>query len=413
MSVLGCSLPEDLFSLGRKYQPKVRSGLLAIVLTAIALTAVSAEQQENTGGASGTAAAAAGQVRGEPSRAGDAVPDQNVGIAPNPNVAIAPGARVDADDKRTDEKQKPKRRTGKYDLTKIGQRGIGGGLNLYSLEKERAMGRDLAMQVERDARLITDPIITEYVNRVGQNIVRNSDARVPFIIKVIDDDQINAFALPGGFFYVNSGLILAAENEAELAGVMAHEIAHVAARHATKNATKAEIFNLASIPLIFFGGPAGYAVRQVAGFAVPMSFLKFSRDAEREADLLGLEYQYAAGYDPAEFVSFFETIRAKDKEKRNIIAKAFATHPMTDDRIKRAQKEIETMLPPRDQYLVNTSEFDEVRSRLAALVNQGKLNGANGASDRPTLRRRGPEQISRDKDNTENDDQDRPTLKRR
>jgi predicted Zn-dependent protease len=307
---------------------------------------------------------------------------------------------------RTPAQKDKAKRTGKYDVTKIGQRGIGGGLNLYSLEKEQAMGRDLAMQVEQSARLITDPLITEYVNRVGQNIVRNSDAKVPFTIKVIDDDEINAFALPGGYFYVNSGLIMAADSEAALAGVMAHEIAHVAARHATKNATRAEIFNLASIPLIFMGGPAGYAVRQVAGLAVPMSFLKFSRNAEREADLLGIEYQYAAGYDPAEFVNFFETVKSRDKEKRNLISKAFATHPMTDDRIKRARKEIETMLPPRDQYVVNTSEFDQAKARLSELISQGRLNSVG--TDRPTLRRRGPEETTPSKGGD-----DRPTLKRR
>jgi predicted Zn-dependent protease len=297
----------------------------------------------------------------------------------------------------------------KYDVTRIGQRGIGSGVNFYSLEKEQALGRQLAQEVEQGARLISDPIVTEYVNRVGQNIVRNSDAKVPFTIKVIDDETVNAFALPGGFFFVNSGLILAAENEAELAGVMAHEIAHVAARHATKQATKGQIINLASIPLIFVGGPAGYAVRQAAGLAVPMGFLKFSRDAEREADLLGVEYAYASGYDPAEFVHFFETLRARDKKKVSTIAKAFSTHPMTEDRIKRAQNEIETMLPSKDEYIVDTSEFDSVKARLASIVNRGKLNVAE--SDRPTLRRRTND--PKDGNSKDSKDDGRPTLRRR
>lgn len=328
--------------------------------------------------------------------------------APEPDP-VQPGTRAPRIAKPLPEPlPKATKTSGKYDVTKIGERGIGGGLNLYSLERERAMGKELSMQVERETRLITDPLVTEYVNRIGQTIVRNSDARVPFTIKVVEDDTINAFALPGGYFYVNTGLIMAAENEAELAGVMAHEIAHVAARHATKNATKAEIFNLASIPLIFLGGPAGYAIREVAGLAVPMSFLKFSRDAEREADLLGLQYEYAAGYDPAEFVHFFETLKFKDKEKRSLIAKAFSTHPMTDDRIKRAQKEIETMLPAKDEYVVNTSEFDEVKMRLAQIENKSRIDA--GAFDRPTLRRRGPEP---DKGNSKKEDDDRPTLRRR
>lgn len=291
----------------------------------------------------------------------------------------------------------------KYDVSRIGERGIGGGLNLYSLRREQELGRVLASQVESGSRLLTDRAVAEYVNRVTQIIVRNSDARLPFTVKVIDDDTINAFALPGGFLYVNTGLLLAAENEAELAGVIAHEVAHVAARHATKNATKAQIFNLASIPLIFFGGPAGMLVRQVAGIAVPMSFLKFSRDAEREADLLGIEYQYAAGYDPGEFVHFFETIKGRQESKHNAIAKAFMTHPMTDDRIRRAEKEIETMLPPRDEYRVNTSEFDEMKAHLAALENRSTLN--SGPLELPTLRRRNHP--------SSEDGEDRPTLRRR
>ncbi len=277
----------------------------------------------------------------------------------------------------------------KHDVSRIGERGVGGGLDFYSLEREIAMGRELALEVEHGARLVRDPVVTEYINRLGQNLVRNSDARVPFTIKVVDEDEINAFALPGGFFYVNSGLILAADNEAELAGVMAHEIAHVAARHATKNATKSELLNLLSIPLIFVGGPAGYAVRQVVGLAVPMSFLKFSRDAEREADVLGLQYQYAAGYDPEEFVRLFEKLNAEEKRKRWFLAKAFQTHPMNEERVARAQKEIEQYLPPRERYIVDTSEFQEVKARLVEIMNRGRIEKENNV--RPVLRRRPPE----------------------
>src|SRR5205823_6685019 len=243
-------------------------------------------------------------------------------------------------------------------------RGMG---NWYSIEGEIRMGKQYAQQVEASVKLVQDPVVTEYVNRIGQNLVRNSDAQVPFTIKVVDSDELNAFALPGGFFYVNTGLILAAENEGELAGVMAHEIAHVAARHATRNATKSQIWNLISLPMVFVGGPAGMVLRQVAGVAVPMTFLKFSRDAEREADLLGMEYEYAAGYDPAALVNFFEKLDAQ-KKKPNFMAKAFATHPMNHDRVKRAQKEIETMLPDRDEYVVTTSEFDEIKARVAQMI---------------------------------------------
>jgi predicted Zn-dependent protease len=303
-----------------------------------------------------------------------------------------------------------KKKSEKYDVSKIGERKIGGGINFYSIEKEVALGKELSAEIERTAKLVRDPVITEYVNRIGQQIVRNSDAKVPFTIKVVDDDQVNAFALPGGFFYVNTGLLLAADNEAELAGVMAHEIAHVAARHATKNATKGQIWNLASIPLIFLGGPAGLAIREVAGIAVPMSFLKFGRDAEREADLLGIEYEYASGYDPAAFVQFFEKLKAQEKQKKNFLAKAFSTHPMTEDRIERAQNEIQTLLPAREQYVVDTSEFEAVKARVAALENRSRID-EDGAV-RPTLRRRDRPSDKQDS-GSDNKDNGRPTLRRR
>jgi len=274
----------------------------------------------------------------------------------------------------------------KYDVDKVGDRGVGKGLNWYSVEKEIALGRQLSQEIEAGVRLLKDPVVSEYVNRLGQNLVRNSDAQVPFTIKVIDDDEINAFALPGGFFYVNSGLILAAESEAELAGVMAHEIAHVAARHATKNATKSELWNLASIPLVFLGGPVGYAIRQAAGLAVPLTMLKFSRGAEKEADLLGLEYMYVSGYDPAAFVSFFEKLQTKDEKKPNFVVRAFASHPPTGDRVKKTQMVIEHYLPERDEYIVTTSEFDEVKARLAQLNSLRQIDQGRGL--KPVLRRR-------------------------
>jgi predicted Zn-dependent protease len=273
----------------------------------------------------------------------------------------------------------------KYDVTLIGHRNIGNGLNFYSLEREIAVGQEFAKQVEQTTKLVTDPDITEYVNRIGQNLVRNSDSRVPFTIKVIDSGEINAFALPGGFFYVDSGLILAANSEAELAAIMAHEIAHVAARHATKNMTKQQIWNMASIPLMFVGGPAGYAIAEVANIVVPMSFLKFSRDSEREADMLGLQYDYAAGYDPQAFIQFFERLKAQQKQKHSKIAKLFSTHPMTADRITAAQAEIQKYLPDRDSYVVDTSDFEAMKARLISLQGNQRLDGEKGA-DRPVLR---------------------------
>ena len=313
----------------------------------------------------------------------------------------------------------PKKSDPKYDITQIGNRNIGKGVNFYSLEKEQRLGRELAAELEQEVHLLDDALVTEYVNRVGQNLVRNSDAKLPFTIKVVDDDEINAFALPGGYFYVNSGLIMAADNEAELAGVMAHEIAHVCARHATRSMTKGRIWNLASIPLIFVGGGAGYAVRQLVALSVPMSFLKFSRDAEREADFLGIEYQYAAGYDPSALVQFLEKINAMEKlKKHRFVAKLFSTHPMTEDRIRRAQTEIAMILPPRDEYLMTTSEFDEVKSQLAKDTLKMKRKDDDGKPNRPTLRRRTPQagdpaNAGEDASQADGDEHDHPpTLKR-
>jgi beta-barrel assembly-enhancing protease len=309
----------------------------------------------------------------------------------------------------------------KQDVSAIGNRSVGKGLDFYSLESEIALGKKLAQEVDRSAKFITDPVVTEYVNRVGQNLVRNSDARVPFTIKVIDSDVVNAFALPGGFFYVNSGLILHADEESELAGVMAHEIAHVCARHGTKQATKSDITQLAMIPAMIFIPYtwAGYAIYQGMNFLIPMTFLKFTRDEEREADYLGLQYMYKAGYDPNSFVAFFEKVEALEKKQPGTIPKVFSTHPPTPDRIEATQKEIATILPARDEYIVSTSEFDTVKHRLQMIESNQKLNDKN--PNKPSLRKRtdqnkGGSTTSSDPNSTGtsgSDDSDRPTLKRR
>ena len=304
---------------------------------------------------------------------------------------------------------------GKDDVDAIGNRKVGGrGMgNWYSLETEIKMGKQYAMQVENSVKLVQDPVVTEYVNRIGQNLVRNSDAQVPFTIKVIDSDEVNAFALPGGFFYVNSGLILAADEEAELAGVMAHEIAHVAARHGTRQMTRAQWANIGTIPLIFLGGGIGYGIYEAAGLGLPLTFMKFQRTFEAEADYLGLQYMYKTGYDPQAFISFFEKIQAKEKKKPGTLAKAFASHPQTPDRIEESQKEIATILPAKAQYIVSTSEFDDVKSRLATIENRHKVNDEKDGS-KPSLRRASSSDKStgNGSDKSGSDD-DRPTLKRR
>ena len=300
---------------------------------------------------------------------------------------------------------------GKTDIDAIGNRNVGCGRgvgNWYSIEGQVASGRQYAQQIESQIKLINDPVVTEYVNRVGQNLVRNSDAQVPFTIKVIDSDVVNAMALPGGFFYVNSGLILAADEEAEMAGVMAHEIAHVSACHYGREMTRANLMQLASLPAIFMGGALGYGIYEGLGLAIPLTFLHFSRAFESEADYLGIQYMYRAGYDPSAFVSFFEKIQAMEKKKPGTLSKAFDTHPQTPDRIEKSQDEIRKILPTKTQYIVTTSEFDDVKARLAAIENKHKLLDKDDAN-KPSLRRTSN---TSDKSDDKKDDE-RPTLKRR
>jgi predicted Zn-dependent protease len=300
----------------------------------------------------------------------------------------------------------------KTDVDAVGNRNVGCGRgvgNWYTVEGQVARGRVYAQQIEAQVKLVNDPVVTEYVNRIGQNLVRNSDAQVPFTIKVIDSDVVNAMALPGGFFYVNSGLILAADEEAEMAGVMAHEIAHVAACHYGREMTRANLLQMASIPFIFMGGVIGYAGYEAAGLGIPLTFFKFSRGFEAEADYLGIEYTYRAGYDPSAFVSFFEKIQAMEKKKPGTLSKAFDTHPQTPDRIEKSQEEIRKILPAKAQYIVTTSEFDEVKARLAAIENKHKLLDQKDGN-KPSLRR--TSNTDSKTGDTKSDD-DRPTLKRR
>ncbi len=305
------------------------------------------------------------------------------------------------------------------DVNAVGTRNIGGrGVgNWYSIDSEIRMGKQYSMEIEKSAHMVTDPVIVEYVNRVGQNIVKNSDCKVPFTIKVIDSDEINAMALPGGFFYVNSGLILAADEEAELAGVMAHETAHVCAHHAAREMTRMNYAQIGSIPLIIFtqGSWTGYGIYEAMQLAIPITFLQFSRSFEAEADWLGLQYMYKAGYDPQAFIQFFEKIDALEKHKPGTLAKVFADHPQTPDRILHSEEEIATIMPARPDYMVTTSEFDDVKARLARLENKRKINDGKGGN-KPTLRRASSGSGNNDPNNPNNpasSTDDRPTLGRR
>lgn len=300
-------------------------------------------------------------------------------------------AQKEAEKKAAEQAQKDSKKKvkTKNDPNEIGNREVGKGVNFYSIEREIQLGKGLAQEVERQAKIVDDPVVAEYVNRVGQNLVRNSDAEVPFVIKVVQDDSVNAFALPGGFFFVNTGLILKAQTEAELAGVMAHEIAHVAARHGTRQDTRGQIASYATIPMIFMGGGwAAYGIRQAAQVLIPIGFLKFSRQFEEEADNLGLQYMYKTGYDPVAFVDFFEKIQAMEKTKKGTISQVFSTHPLTDSRITNAQKNIQANLEARPEYLVTTSEFNSVKSRLAMLENRRRVDDKSKDADRPTLKKK-------------------------
>ena len=287
-------------------------------------------------------------------------------------LAMALAACLHAADKKKD------------DPSQIGNRDVGKGIDFYSLEKEMALGKALAQQVQRQAKMVDDPLVSEYLNRLCQNLARNSDAKVPLSCEPIDGEQPNAFALPGGYIFVYTGLIKIADEEDELAGAVAHEIAHVAARHMTRRATKNEMADLASIPLgVLLGGWTGYAARQVAGLAIPMTFLKFSRDDESEADYLGVQYMYAAGYDPNGALSIFEKIESLRKTEPGLMARVISTHPMDADRIRKTQEEIQRILPDKPEYVVTTSEYRAMRDRLIGFGDRRKTDDRDG---RPRLR---------------------------
>ena len=295
------------------------------------------------------------------------------------------------------------------DVENIGNRKINGkvaGLfpNFVSFEKEIQIGASYAQEVERTARLIEDPVVSEYVDTLAQRIVQSSDAKVPFVVRVVDTEEVNAFALPGGYFFVNKGLILEADTESELAGVMAHEIAHVTARHATERMTKGQLIQFAALPALFVGGYwTQVAIRQGLGLGMSLSVLGITRQSEEEADQLGTQYLWNTGFDPNGFITFFEKLAAKEKQKPGKFSGFFRTHPAVESRITHVQNEI-SFLPAKEEYLVTGSEFDKIKSRLIAMDNKMVQPGSAAApnSKRPTLKR---------KTNTDRSEKEKPTLK--
>lgn len=343
-----------------------------------------------------------------------------------PGVSVFAGDKDKKDDKDKTSTASSKKLEEKQNPDLIGKRNINKGQwNFYSLEKEAGLGAGLAADLDRQLKFINDPIVTEYVNRVGQNIALNSDAKVPFQIKVVDSPEVNAFALPGGYFYVNKGLILAADNESQMACVMAHEIAHVCARHSTEQATKGQLAQFGMIPLIFLGG-IGAIGANAANILLPLTFLKFSRGAEFEADMLGAQYAWASGYDPNSFITFFEKLKASQNPNQKI-PKVFSTHPPNDERIAKV-KQLLALFPSRDEYVLNSSEFQRVKTRLGVIapdVNNRRTGpgGADPGPSRPTLKRRpsdpnapadeDPDAYPSSDEQKKQDPANRPTLKRK
>lgn len=304
--------------------------------------------------------------------------------------------------------------TGINDVNAIGHRNVGcnrGLGNWYSLDSQVRMGAEFSRQVESTSHLIKDPVVNEYINRLGQNLVRNSDSRLPFTIKVLDIEEPNAFALPGGFMYVHAGTILLADNEAELAGVMAHEIGHVAACHAAREATRGTLTSLAVIPLILTtGGLAGIGVNEAANLAVPAAFSKFGRGFEAQADYLGVQYAYKAGYDPNGMIDFFEKLAVLEKKRPGFVTKVYQDHPATPDRIGKSQHEIATILPPRDQYIVDSSDFETVKRRLSLIMKHRQVPDTGTEEDNPQLRKTADDKSQQQ---PQGDDSDRPVIKRK
>jgi predicted Zn-dependent protease len=400
-----------------------RNGSIALALAAMALALTTGIWAQSTGTkAPATDTPAAQPAPGTAPVGGDAPAPPTTSKKPAPGTTPVegdlPAAAVNPEKVIEPGSQKVNVKPGSIeDVGAVGNRDIGGrGMgNWYSVDTEIKMGKGYAMEIEKSSKFITDPVVEEYVNRIGQNIVKNSDCKVPFTIKIIDSDEINAFALPGGFFYVNSGLILNADEEAELAGVMAHEIAHVCAHHAVREQTRMNYAQLGTIPLIFMGGWTGYGLYEAASIGVPITFMKFSREFESQADYLGVQYLYRAGYDPQAFISFFEKVQALEKRKPGAVAKVFADHPQTPDRIQHSQEEIARILPAKDQYTVTTSEFDDVKARLARIENKRRLVDSKDTK-KPSLRRAStgtgdPTSPSASDPNSNADD--RPTLHRR
>lgn len=239
-----------------------------------------------------------------------------------------------------------------------------GQLNLVSLQEEWQLGSQLHRDVSRQLTIVNDPVANEYVNRIGRQLAARTYYReLPWNFHIVQDPAINAFAIPGGHIYVHSGLIKATDNAAELASVLGHELSHGVARHGTENLTKQYGFGIVA-GLVLGNNPAVYQqlLAQIVGGGL---FAKYSRDAEREADRLGMDAMYAAGYDPTGMVTMFQELLAQQRSSPGGVAKFFSSHPLTEERIANARAQMAT-LPPKPNLILQDSRFADVKTRLTA-----------------------------------------------
>jgi predicted Zn-dependent protease len=263
------------------------------------------------------------------------------------------------------------------------QRQLRPGFNLFSKEQDIQMGKEYAAQVEQQMHIVRNAELSAFVESIGRKLASAPDAGgYPYTFKVVQDKTINAFALPGGPTFTHTGLIAAADNEAQIAGVLAHEIAHVALRHGTNQASKAQLL---ALPLMLAGGLAGDGITgQLAQLGIGLGansvLMKFSRNAERDADLLGARIMSHAGYNPIEMARFFEKLEA-ETGKGSALSQFFSDHPNPGNRVKSVQDEIRYL--PRRSYNADTGKLPQVKRTIQSLpaVAPARLPGTQQQAD--------------------------------
>ncbi len=252
------------------------------------------------------------------------------------------------------------------------------GWNLFSPAQDIQLGKEAAAEIEKQVAVVDNPQLVDYVNRIGKKLIAQPEAgQYPYTFKVVYDKSINAFALPGGPSYVHTGLILAADNEAQIAGVVAHEVAHVALRHGTAQVTKAQalqlLAGLGGAMLGGGGGILGQLAQMGAGLGANSLLLKFSRNAESDADLLGARMMAKAGYDPIEMAKFFEKLEAQEQSSGRSIPQFLSDHPNPGNRVKAVSAEVRLM-PARQYTKGDTADLNRIKGIINGLPVPPKAN---------------------------------------